>query len=195
MNKLIAKLNNKKLLIVSLGILVLAGGLLFFNKIGKETPEPSVAINQVSDESLGLKFAISKDFERIPTQELISQNPSFVYGFRPKGITDVSCIVSQTQRLKPGVVSVDELAQGTFDQIRQSYPDVEDKVSKKVTIAGREAAWLELVYTEDGKKVKQTEVVTTTDVRTTFAFCACPEPLASIYQDVFNSFLNSLSIN
>lgn len=196
MNKLITRHNNKKLLlIVLLGTLVLAGGLLFSIKSNKKTTQTSVAVNQVSDESLGFSFSISKDFERIPSQVLIRQNSSFVYGFQPKGITDVSCIVSQTQRLKSGSVSTEQLAQGTFDQIRQSYPDVEDRVSKKVTIAGREAAWLELVYTEGGKKVEQTEVVATTDTHTTFAFCFSPEPVASLYHDIFLSFLTSLRIN
>lgn len=151
-------------------------------------------VYHVQDDSLGLSFKVSKDFERIPPAELQALNPNFVYGFRPKGVADTSCVVSQTTRLQSGSVTTDELAQGTYDETKKSYPDVQVLSAKKRTLNGRQAAQLELSFTDVKTKVKRLEVVATTDKKTTFAFCSSPQALAGFYRDTFTVFLTSLII-
>ena len=167
--------------------MAIIGGLFIFGR--------SPAYYRISDDSLGLAFEMSQDFERIPPVELQSRNPAFVYGFRPKQIDDVSCIISQTTRPKSGPVSVEYLVQGTFAAIKKNYPDVHADVSKKVLVGGREGAWLELSYQDGSKSVQQLELVLTTDERTTFAFCTVPAPLLPLYKEKFQHFLGSVRVN
>ena len=179
------------------GFVVLAmavtGEIIFFRPDNKPTPP---AVNQIKDDTVGLDFSISKDFDRISTIQLQQLNPSFVYGFHPKDVTDTACIVSQTKRSKGGPVPTDVLAQATYEEIKKTKPDAQVLVSEKAYLTdGRDATKLEVSYSEGKSKVKQLEVVATTDTRTTFAFCFSPEPVASLYHDAFLLFLTSLKIN
>lgn len=180
-------------ILIAVGLGVTTGGFILFRPDHKPAP---LAVNEIKDDTVGLDFKISKNFERIPTLQLQQLNPSFVYGFHPKDVTDTACIVSQTQRSKGGPVPTDVLTQATYEQIKKTKPDAQVLVSEKTHLAdGKEAGWLEVSYSEGKSKVKQLEMVATTDMRTTFAFCFSPESLTSVYNDDFRSFLKSIQIN
>ena len=179
----------KKIFIIILLIVLLAGAgfLVWFFKKGQAN------IYHITDESLGVTFSISKDFERMGQDELRLTNPSFVYGFRPKDVKDASCIVSQTQRLKPGYISPEDIKNGTFAALKKSYPTAELTDWQEIKVGGGlKGARLEVNYKVDKSNFRISEVVGTTDERTTFAFCSAPASLYKFYQSDFNTFLSSL---
>lgn len=191
------------LFILALCIIVSTmAGISLAKKIGdKPIKEKPTAVNrnniyEINDESSGLYFNMDKSFERIEQKELQAKNPYFVYGFKPKDVSDVACYVSQTKRIGPGYVSPEYLKEGTFNEIKKNSPDA---YLENWTIfdlgSGNKGVKLDIKYKEGDKNMRQIEVVGATDKNATFAFCSAPESLYNeLYKDKFNLFLNSLKI-
>lgn len=182
-------------------LLVVVGYMLFakYRPLTSPTPtsspSPTIASVEISDQSLGLAFSIDKTFTRLDTAAMQTENPTFLYDFRPADVANVSCVVSQTKRLQPGEVAIQDLVNGTVDQIKKSNPDVALLSWKNVaTKGGVHGGWMELTFTDNKIAVKRAEIVATTDTRTTFAFCTSPQSLFEVYRPTFESFLRSLSV-
>ena len=186
------KLKNRKLWLFAIVAITFFAALAFFflTKGNK-----SVEVNKISDSSIGLDFEISKDFERMDQEALKQMNPLFLYGFRPKDVDNVSCIVSQTERPKPGFVSPEFLKTGTLEGIKKSNPDAKLETWEEKDF-GKEAsgALLEVFYTENEVEIKRVELVATNDLRTTFAYCYSPKSLYSFYRSTFDKFISSIKI-
>ncbi len=180
----------KKIGLVIFTILVVAGFVSYvYWRIRPQN------VRNVIDETLGISFVITKDFNRIGTPILQSQNPSFVYGFTVPDIEGVKCIISQTKRLRPGYVSPEQLKDGTYNQIKKGNPTVALEDWQTISIGnGLSGAWLTMSYKQGKATYEQIEVVGTTDERTTFAFCSAPASLYKFYQSDFNTFLSSIRI-
>jgi len=150
---------------------------------------------EIKDESLGVTFLMDKSFERIEQKELQAKNPYFIYGFKPKDVSDVSCYVSQTKRSKPGTVPIDYLRDGTFNEIKKASPDAILENWKEINLGAVTGVKLDMKFKEGDKNMKQVEVVGTTDSAATFAFCSSPESLYSeLYKGKFDTFLNSIKL-
>jgi len=185
-------------------VALMVTGLSLLKKVKSQPPKstnqennnnPSGDVYQINDDSLGLYFSMDKSMERISQQELTQKNPYFVYGFKPKDVESVACYVSQTKRAKPGYVSPEYLKDGTFNEIKKASPDIKLDSWDKVKLGEIEGARLNMTYKEGDKTLKQIEIVGTTDVSATFAFCAAPESLYNdLYKNKFDTFLNSLKI-
>lgn len=166
------------------------------NPVSKNTQSPKINENLyiINDDSLGISFQINKLFNRIDQQTLSQTNPYFVYGFKPKDVTDVSCFISQTKRTGSGSVSVDYLKNGTLAEIKKNYPNLVVDNSKKIKLGDVEGAYLDITYKDQDKEFKQIEIIGTTDIYTTFAFCSTPKSLYDFYKPKIDEFINSFQI-
>lgn len=166
------------------------------------TPQPrpasvrtTAAAYQVVDDPDGVKFSISKDFTTMSADSLKKLSPLFLYGFQIADVDHVQCIISQTQRAKAATVTPQQLGQGTFSQLRSSYPDLAAVGYQAIALKnGRPAAELIVSYHDHGAEIKQAEVVAATDTRTTFAFCTSPASLYDYYQPKFDQFFTQLEV-
>jgi len=127
--------------------------------------------------------------------DLKKMNPLFIYGFQVASVDHVACIISQTQRTKPTAVTPDQLGQGTYAQLKASFPDITPIGYQAIKLKnGRSAAELIVGYHDKGVALKQAEVVAVTSARSTFAFCTSPTPLYGYYQPTFDAFFKQLKI-
>lgn len=180
---------------IAAGLILLRGN----DKTKTAKPNPHITQsannNQVVDDPLGIKFSISKDFTVIDSPELKKMSPFFIYGFKQADVPNVTCIVSQTNRAKAGPVTGQELRDGTLNQLKTSFPDVQLLASAPIALKNRhDAVSMDVSYHDKGAAIRQAEVVATTDKRTTFAYCASPDSLFNHYKTKFNGFFSSLEI-
>lgn len=151
--------------------------------------------NHITNDTLGIKFAITKDLTPTPNTDLVRQNPAFVYGFKQKDVPNVVCVISQQKRTPPGgPVNPESLRDGTLKGIQKSFPDAKlVDYQDTALINGQDAASLVVSYT-DKVAIKQKLIVAATKTTVTFAFCSSPEPLYSVYEAKFEPFFNSLEV-
>lgn len=150
---------------------------------------------QVNDESLGVSFKISKNFDRVASADLQKKNPNFIYGFLAKDDKEISCIVSQTKREKPGTVKLSDLRDGVFEQIKKNYEEANLDQAEIVDVGeNNKGAKLKMTYKHLDKQYVQWELVGVTDQRATFSFCVAPKAVEDLYKDNFDLFVNSLRI-
>lgn len=190
-----------------LGLLVLillaltAAATYYFALHTKKTQAPSAVqpaqnSRQVTNDAAGLKFAITKDFTPIGDTELKQLNPGFIYGFKPADVAGVMCIVSQTGRDQPGLISSEALRNGVLQELKGAYPDAEmanpgDRPLKN----GTAATFMTISYTgENNIKSTRMMLVSVTDKHITFAFCNSPESLFDFYKPEFDDFFSSLEV-
>jgi len=96
------------ILIILIGLLLGAGGIWFWKmKNNKPAEIASSAILakearknyfEINDETAGVFFRISKNFDRMTAQELQLKNPVFMYGFFSRSDKSSYCVISQTKR-------------------------------------------------------------------------------------------------
>jgi len=131
---------------------------------------------EINDETIGVAFHVSKNFERMVAQELQVKNPAFIYGFSAKNDKSVYCVIAQTKRDKPGLMKAMDLRDGVLEQVKKSYPDAKLD-SAEITDVGKndnKGVKLAIDYTDNKIPMFQQEVVGITDKMATFAFCALP---------------------
>lgn len=151
---------------------------------------------EIEDETAGISFNVSKNFDRMTAQELQTKNAAFIYGFSAKNNKNIRCIVSQTAIEKKGVIKVADLRDGVLEQVRKSFTDVSLE-SAKIAIVGannNKGAKLKINYTEKSIAMTQWEVVGINEKKATFLFCVAPKDVVSSYQEDFDLFLDSLKI-
>ncbi|MGZ6004917.1 MAG: hypothetical protein ACXWLH_02085 [Candidatus Saccharimonadales bacterium] len=151
----------------------------------------------VQDDSLGIKFAITKDFTIIDKTQLAKENPSFIYGYEQKDVNNLRCIISQTKLQKPvnGSFSPDSLRDGIISEVKKTNPDVKTDSATAVTLdSGQNATALVYHYTDNKTVLKEKMVIANTKTVITFAFCSSPQPLFSYYDAKFEPFFNSLEV-
>ncbi|KKR21598.1 MAG: hypothetical protein UT50_C0006G0012 [Candidatus Moranbacteria bacterium GW2011_GWA2_39_41] len=190
-----------RIISVILAVTVLAGsGFFAYQKFSKK--ESVVAVMpveknyfEINDETSGVFFRVSKNFDRMTAQELQVKNPAFMYGFTTKSDKTAYCVISQTKRDKPGGVKATDLRDGVLAQVKKSFPDTSLE-SASVVEVGDQNNGIKIVmnYTDNKMPTAQQEVVGITDKTATFAFCMSPKAVLDLYQDDFNLFLNSLKI-
>ncbi len=186
-------------------IMAIAGGSTYYILKYKPFKKPVASAsakpatdntNHITDDTLGIKFAITKDFETVDKATLIKQNPYFVYSFKQNNVDNVACTISQQKRTKPGAaVAPEALRDGTLNSIKKAFTDTKLDDYQDTTLAnGQDAASLTLHYTDVKVAIKEKIVVAATKTNVTFAFCTSPAPLYDFYSDKFNPFFDSLEI-
>ena len=192
------------LIIIPLILVVAAGSYYYFkqykpahNKAETSDQKAEDDVNHITDDEIGVRFAISKDFITIDKDTLIKQNPVYAYGFAAPDVQNVMCIISNAKREKPDLlISPEALRDGTMKDIKTKYPDAQLVNYKPITLAnGYYAVDLITTYsfTKD-TKIKQHMVVTSDKETVTFAFCSAPESLYDSYTNKFDPFFASLEI-
>jgi len=189
--------------IIFTSVLVSAGAFFAYQKFLKKEnsvkKEEAAEKNyfEINDELAGVSFKIGKKFDRMPAQALQTKNPNFVYGFLAKDDAKISCFISQTKRENAGAISVGQLRDGVFEQLKKSNPDAKLDEAKVIDIGENDnkGAKLKMSFVENGKvPMFQWETVGITGKFATFAFCVCPKAVIDLYQDDFNLFLDSVRI-
>ena len=178
---------------------VVIGGLIIAYTKASSKPKPAnsngPSVNQVVDDPNGLKFAVPKELIVINSTDLKKLSPLFIYGYRVADVDNVHCIISQSPRTNSTTVTPDILAAGTYAQLKTIYPDIQSVGYQPIALVnGRSAAEIIVSYHQNGDDIKQVEVVSTTDTKTTFAFCTSPMSLYSFYLPKFDSFFKSLQV-
>lgn len=154
-------------------------------------------LNYVIDDPQGVKFAITKDFTVMGQKELKQTNPLSppIYGFKQADVANVACLISQTKRTQSGTVTPEVLRDGTYSQLKKSFPDAKGLDYTAMTLKnGHEAAQMLFDYHDKSADIRQPEIVAATDTRTTFAFCTSPTSLFEHYLPTFNDFFSSLEV-
>lgn len=199
-------MGKKKTIIIftTIAIVALLGGgsfltyQKFFQKENIAKTEVPVEKNyfEINDETAGIYFRISKNFDRMTAQELQMKSPVFIYGFKAKNDKTAYCIISQTKRDRPGIMKVIDLRDGVLDQVKKSYPDAVLDNSEIVSVGenNKLGPKLQMSYTDNSVPKIQWEIVGITEKTATFAFCVAPKAVLDLYQDDFNLFLNSVRI-
>ncbi len=193
------------LLTLLLLLLLLAGGggaaYYFFKYKPEHKPVAAVQkvdtnLNHITDDTLGLKFAISKDLSPIDKTTLVKENPYFVYGFKQNNVANVVCTISQQKRQPAGgPVAPTALRDGTINGLKKSFPDIKlDDFQDTTLVNGQDAASLILHYTDNKVATKERMVVAATNTTVTFSFCKTPTPLFSFYSPKFNQLFDSLEV-
>jgi len=189
-------MHNKKLIGLIIIDFLLISLLIstIFIAINKKNNHTDTA-NHVSNDFIGLKFSIFKNFITMDSTELKRLNPQFVYGFKQADVENVECIVSQTSRTQSDTVMAEILRDGTFGQIKKNFPDAQLVDYQLFNLRnGLNAIKILVTYHKNNVLLKQIEVAATTDARTTFAFCTSPSSLYDYYQTKFDNFLSSLEV-
>ncbi len=183
----------KKIWIVfGIAILVVVNVLVIMWIAGRS----ETSLLKVNDESIGIAFAITKEFKRINQSELIKLNPAFVFGYQHQSDSGVSCYISQTQLLKPGTITPEYLREGTLGELRKSLPDVQLADSKPIQLGkGVSGVLMQLTYTDNSVAYRRVEAVGTTPSFATFAYCDAPESSYSNYASEFEDFIGSLRLS
>jgi len=189
------------IILIVLVILLLIGSFFayqkFFKKENVAKIEAPVEKNyfEINDETIGVAFHVSKNFERMAGQELQLKNPAFVYGFTAKSDKTAYCVLSQTKRDKPGAMKATDLRDGVLDAVKKSFPDV-SLDAEEIVIVGdnNNGIKLSMNYTDNKIPTIQQEVVGITDKNATFVFCTTPKAVIDLYKDNFSLFLDSVRI-
>jgi len=152
--------------------------------------------NHITDDTVGVKFAISKDLVAIDKAELVKQNPSFIYGFKQADVPNLSCTISQQKRDPVGgPVSAEALKNGTIDSLKKAFPDaVQDDFQDILLKNGQDAASIVVHYTDNKTALKERMIIVATNPRVTFAFCKSPASVFDLYKAKFNTFFDSLEV-
>lgn len=184
--------------------LVLGGGGAYYilkykpfkHDVAKPTQQVADKSSNIVDDTLGIKFAITKDFAAIDKPSLLKLNQYFVYGFKQDNVDNVSCIISQQKRNPPGgAVAPESLRDGTMKGIKNSFPDVKLQDYQDIMLAnGQDAASIIVTYTDTKIAIKERMVVAATDKSVTFAFCTSPTPLYDYYDTKFGPFFDSIEL-
>lgn len=165
--------------------------------VSNTTKPAKLNSDNIVDDTLGIKFAITKDFTPIDKSTLAKQNPSFLYGYEQKDINNLHCIISQSKLKKPvdGSFSSDSLRDGIIKEVKKSFPDVKLYSSNPVNLdSGQDATALVYQYTDNKTLVKEKMIIANTKTKITFAFCISPQPLFKVYLSRFEDFFNSLKV-
>ena len=197
-------MSKKKITFLIIGLATIAiGGVLFYQEYFKKSSEKKTAQQtqeknyyEIDDELAGVSFKIGKKFERLPSQKLHVENPSFIYGFMAVDDKNVNCYISQTKRENQGVVKVMDLRDGVFEQVKKVYTDVKLDEAEVVEVGenNNKGAKLKMSYINGNVHYIQWEVAGISQKMATFAFCEAPKAVLDLYRDDLELFLNSVRI-
>lgn len=197
-------MNRKKIIAMALVVFMVVAlgvGAFYFLKIKSKPDEKSPILAEknyfeINDEASGISFKISKKFERVPARDLQVKNTSFIYGFSALDDKTVVCYISQTQRDKPGIVTVANLRDGVFKQVQKTFADARLDSAEIADVGenNNKGARLKISYTDANIPKFQWEVAGITDKTTSFAFCEFPQAVIDLYERDVNLFLDSIKI-
>lgn len=168
---------------------------IFINNGKNQENVNTDSVRKIKDEERGILFNAPQGFESMGDIEVLQAiNQSLIYGFESKDNPNVLCRITQTQIEKSGNITSDYLKDGTFKQVQQNHSDAILNDWKKIVINNNNGSILDISYSENNTSTRLLEFVATTQKRTTFAFCLCPESLYEYYGPKFESFLDSIEI-
>ena len=173
--------------------------LVKFKNRSAEKPQGSQEKNyfEINDELAGIYFKVGKKFDRMSANQLQTKNPNFIYGFSAKSDSSAACFISQTKRQQQGQITVGQLRDGVFEQMKRANPDAKIDEAKIIDTGenNNKGIKMKMSYADvDKTPMIQWETVGITDKLSTFAFCNCPRAVIELYQEEFELFLNSLRI-
>lgn len=175
------------------------GGVIVWQRSHEQVPGSSAAsqepVNHVANDPIGLKFDMVKTLAPLDAPSLKQLSPYFIYGYKQADVNNVLCAISQTKRTKGDTVTPDVLGNGTYNQIKKTFPDAQLLDYQAITLKnGHEAAYIFVSYTDNKVVVKHEEIIAATNDFTTFGFCTSPDSLFEYYRPKFNIFLLSFEV-
>jgi hypothetical protein len=183
---------NLRLLLLGL-VLVVLGALIsyaIFHNDSSSKPSADPGHVTINDETAGLSFNMSNNFQAIPKEALTLFNGDALYAFRVPDDKNAQCLISQAE---PSSLTAGELRDGVFNEIKNNHPDAKLDSSATVLVGVARGVSIQISYTDNGNKIKRVEIAAG-KTNLTFAYCQSLAIDSAKYYNDFTTFFSSLKL-
>ncbi len=149
----------------------------------------------IQDGSLHFSFIAPRELKRLTAQQLATYNPSFIYMFTAKNNNSITCFISQTQHLKKGSVTKEELSAGLVRHLEEQFEKYTVQRKKQRGVGTQEGIQIEATYRDNNRSMKHIELITASSEKTTFVNCSAPVSEYNFYKPQFDTMVSSFKIS